>query len=358
MAEYLGWSPSTVGRRGDTSAAAHDAPVLDRGHPREASPSPCGERLLTRRLTPEHRVDDLAELDRSRRTVLRRAGGAAHAGLAPVVAGRIVPGGIEVDLVVPEDAQPATRPGDLQGFVALFAPVARALAVVHDAGGAIGGIDEGALWCRATDGAGVLVAAGTDPSPADDAARFLALMRHWWPAGNDDDGFAAVVGRMSGPHSSIHDGGGGALTMAEVSTMLARLAARASGPDPLTSTSTPMSPPAARRGVAPHAMVAEPPMQTAPIQTAPIQTAPIQTARGPGRHAQVRQVVGARGIASLVMGPRVMGPREMGPREMGPREMGSRMMGASGVGGRVVGLIVASSLLSSALTVTLATLLG
>lgn len=120
---------------------------------------------------------DLVERDRRRRLAMRVVD---LSGIAPVVAARIVPAGLEVDQSVPAGAHPAVSCTTSQQALDLLAPAARGLALLHDAGLVHG--PGAALWVD-LDGAGVLVGWSGQGDPAADVAEFAALAFKVLPAG-------------------------------------------------------------------------------------------------------------------------------------------------------------------------------
>jgi hypothetical protein len=120
---------------------------------------------------------DLVERDRCRRSALRVAD---LPGIAPVVAARIVPAGVEVDQSVPAGAHPALACTTSRQALDLLAPAARGLALLHDAGLTHG--PGAALWVG-LDGSGMLVGWSGQGDPAADVAVFATLAFAVLPAG-------------------------------------------------------------------------------------------------------------------------------------------------------------------------------
>lgn len=187
---------------------------------------------------------DLAARDRHRRVLLRR-GQLDHPALAGITAVAIVPAGLAIEYDVPADAAAlalAPDPGgaavptrsvrpimDAAQVLALMAPVAAGLAVLHDAGFASGGIAASTVLVR-SDGSGVFVGWAPDATCEQDVADVCDLLAELLPEGSVGADVVGVLVAGGDPDPQARP------TMARLAAVL-----------DLARRSMPMSPPAIRR---------------------------------------------------------------------------------------------------------------
>lgn len=124
---------------------------------------------------------DIAVRDGVRRAALRAAR-VEHPGLAAIDA-HIVPGGVSLAYDVPDGTGPVPASPDAAGALAILAPVAAGLALLHDAGLAHGGVSIESLRCTPS-GAGVLVGWRPEGSIADDLEGLVSVAHALLPSGS------------------------------------------------------------------------------------------------------------------------------------------------------------------------------
>lgn len=119
---------------------------------------------------------DLIERDRVRRQALR-AGAVEHPGLAPLRSAAFAGDGLALTWEIPAGSRGVTDGDDV---LAVLAPVAAGLALLHDAGLAHGGIAPDAV--HVWSGRGILTGWRPGGSAPDDVARLAALLESWLPS--------------------------------------------------------------------------------------------------------------------------------------------------------------------------------
>lgn len=184
---------------------------------------------------------DIAERDRARRVALRAAR-VEHPGLASLDA-RIVPGGVSFEYGVPDGTGPLPALPTAEEALAILAPVAAGLALLHDAGLAHGDVRLESLR-RTAAGAGVLVGWRPDGEVAGDLEGLVAAAHALLPSGSVGSEVAQALVWAGDPDpSGVPEE---RRTMARLASVLEsarrRLTARPAG-DP----AVPPSPPALRR---------------------------------------------------------------------------------------------------------------
>lgn len=232
-----------------------------------------------------HLAPDLALRDRHRR-LSQRLARIRHPAIAPITDVVVVSPGLDVTVDVPDDAEPLTEMATAAEVVILFAPVAAALAQVHDADLAWGPITSEHVWCRA-DGTGVLVGGGSLADPRDDLPSFMELLGSMLPVASVGADVVSLLVSGVDPDPSARP------TMARVAAVL-DLAAR-SLPLPQGAATSEVgvssSPPAYRRSRVPAAGVPEgaapvPPLRSARAAQVPsLRPARAATGGTTGRHA-------------------------------------------------------------------------
>ena len=184
---------------------------------------------------------DMVVRDRARRAC-QRVAETTHPGLAPVVSVAVVARGVEITYAVPSGARAVTRDAlvGADDVIRLVAPVAAALAVVHDADRAHGGVRADSIW-RLPGGAGVLGPGEPGGSPTEDVRDLVALLDTLLPQGSVGADVAQVLVMGADPDPTVRP------TMARIAGILdlARRRCDEAG-------SHPTSPPAQRRGVPPE----------------------------------------------------------------------------------------------------------
>ena len=215
---------------------------------------------------------DLVERDRIRRQALR-AGGVVHPGLAGLRSAAFAGDGLALTWEVPAGSAgigPADDP------IAVLAPIASGLALLHDAGLAHGGVTADAVHVR--EGSGCLTGWRPGGTPADDVAALVGVLDAWLPQGSVGADVVQVLVAGADPDPATRP------TMARVAAVLAGSAVRAV---PL------ISPPAQRRARlddAPPPRVAQPLAATVPASRASESAMSAPGARG--RHAAHRAPAG------------------------------------------------------------------
>ena len=121
---------------------------------------------------------DLVERDRVRRQALR-VGAIEHPGLAPLRSADFAGAGLALTWAVPADSH-AMDSGD--DAIAVLAPIAAGLALLHDAGVAHGGVTADAV--HVSGGRGLLTGWRPGGSPADDVADLIGLLEAALPSGS------------------------------------------------------------------------------------------------------------------------------------------------------------------------------
>ena len=124
---------------------------------------------------------DIAVRDGVRRAALRAAR-VEHPGLAAIDA-HIVPGGVSLAYDVPDGTGPVPASPDAADALAILAPVAAGLALLHDAGLAHGGVRIESLRCTPS-GAGVLVGWRPQGSITDDLQGLVSAAHELLPSGS------------------------------------------------------------------------------------------------------------------------------------------------------------------------------
>lgn len=225
---------------------------------------------------------DLVERDRVRRQALR-AGAVHHPGLAPLRSAAFAPEGLTLTWDVPADSREFGPDDDA---VAVLAPIASALAVLHDSGLAHGGVASDAVHVSSSQAGPTQVTstrgslAGWRPggTPEGDVRAVVALLNSWLPSGSVGADIAHLLIAGADPDPSARP------SMARLAAALEGAAARLSPP---------ISPPAQRRARlddAPPPRIAEPVAAAVPAHRAPEPTASARRARG--RHAARRAPAG------------------------------------------------------------------
>ncbi len=253
--------------------------------------------LLTVTLPP-----DLALRDRHRRTC-QRMSRVEHPALAPVRDVTIVPEGLAVAFDVPDDATalPAAMTGPES--LALLAPVAAGLALLHDAGHASGVVARSSLR-RRSDGSGVIVGWRPGAEPHDDVADLADLLAELLPEGSVGADVVSVLVSGADPDPAARP------SMARMAAAL-DLAARSHPISaPVVPSAAPASPLAVRRSAVPIAAAtsAEPPAvaRVAMDEADHRGRRRRESARGPrhaasggGRSSRLRWFAVAAGVAAI-----------------------------------------------------------
>lgn len=169
---------------------------------------------------------DLAERDRVRRQALR-VGSVRHPGLAVLRSADFTSEGLALTWEVPASARTTPPPEDP---VALLAPVAAGVALLHDAGLAHGGLSAEAIHMIG----GQACVSGWRPggSPADDVAALATILESWLTSGSVGADVVQVLITGADPDPLVRP------SMARVAAVLDRAAHR---------DAPPVSPPAQRR---------------------------------------------------------------------------------------------------------------
>lgn len=209
---------------------------------------------------------DLVERDRVRRQALR-AGAVRHPGLAPLRSAQFAGDGLALTWEVPSGSE-VIGPGD--DPIAVLAPIASGLALLHDAGLAHGGVASDSV--HVSEGRGCLTGWRPGGSAEDDVAALVALLDEWLPRGSVGADVVQILVCGADPDPSARP------SMARLAAVLDGAARRAPSP--------PISPPAQRRarhGDVPPPRIAEPVAAAVPARRVP---EPIPSApRARGRHA-------------------------------------------------------------------------
>ena len=172
------------------------------------------------------------DADRTRREVLR-VSAVRHPGLCVVDEVAVTRDGVEVTYAVPDLSRPVS-PGEqmeMQDALRLIAPVAAALALLHDAGFVHGGVDIDRLW-RRPDGGGVLAPGSGHGDPGDDVRDVALLLQALLPERSVGADIAQALIAGADPDTAVRP------SMARMAAIL-DAAVRRAGP--------PTSPPAHRR---------------------------------------------------------------------------------------------------------------
>lgn len=221
---------------------------------------------------------DLVERDRVRRQALR-VGAVDHPGLAPLRDVAFVGDGLALTWDLPVGAE--SMPGTLitpERAVALLAPVAAGLALLHDAGLAHGGVTSATL--HVVDGQAVLAGWRPGGTPTGDVRDVLAILDSLLPSASVGADIAHLLITGADPDPSARP------SMARVAAALDQAATRGAPP---------ISPPAHRRA---RMTEAPPPRLADPPQPTPRQR--------PGRHAAGRASAGVHATrGTLTRGVRI-----------------------------------------------------
>jgi len=169
---------------------------------------------------------DLVERDRVRRQALR-AGAVQHPGLAPLRTAAFAGEGLALTWEVPAGSRGWSDGDDP---IAVLAPIAGALALLHDAGVAHGGVSADAV--HVANGRGLLTGWRPGGTPAADVAALIALLDAWLPAGSVGSDVVQVLVAGADPDPAARP------SMARVAAVLDSAATRITFP---------ISPPAQRR---------------------------------------------------------------------------------------------------------------
>lgn len=226
---------------------------------------------------------DLVERDRVRRQALR-AGAVRHPGLAPLRSAQFAGDGLALTWEVPSGSE-AMSAGD--DPIAVLAPIASGLALLHDAGLAHGGVVSDAV--HVSEGLGCLTGWRPGGSAEGDVAALVALLDEWLPRGSVGADVVQVLVCGADPDPAVRP------SMARLAAVLDGAARRDPTPSP------PISPPAQRRARlvdVPPPHIAQPVAAAVPAHRAlePIPSAP----RARGRHAARRAPAGSL-VTSLRM---------------------------------------------------------
>lgn len=210
---------------------------------------------------------DLIARDRARRQALR-AGAVEHPGLAPLRSAAFAGEGLALTWQIPAGSRARIESDDP---LAVLAPIAAGLALLHDAGLAHGGIASGAV--HVSSGHGVLTGWRPGGSQTDDVAHLVALLDAWVPRGSVGADLVQVLIAGGDPDPAARP------SMARLAAAIERgaLESRTSA-QPVV----PISPPAQRRArldTAPPARAAERVPAAKPAR---------QPAKSRGRHAARR----------------------------------------------------------------------
>lgn len=208
---------------------------------------------------------DLVERDRVRRQALR-AGAVQHPGLAPLRSAAFTAEGLALTWDIGTGSEPVTPAEDP---LAVLAPIAGGLALLHDAGLAHGGVTADAVYVAA--GRGVLTGWRPGGQPADDVADLVSLLDSWLPTGSVGAGIVQLLIAGADPDPAARP------SMARLAAALDRAAAH---PSP------PVSPPAQRRA---RLDDAPPPRPVEHVAA----TVPPHPAKTRGRHAARRSPAGS-----------------------------------------------------------------
>jgi hypothetical protein len=208
---------------------------------------------------------DLVERDRVRRQALR-AGAIEHPGLAPLRSADFAGDGLALTWAVPVDSHPM---GSNDDAIAVLAPIAAGLAVLHDAGVAHGGVTADAV--HVSGGRGLITGWRPGGSPADDVAALIGLLDAALPSGSVGADVVHLLVAGVDPDPDVRP------SMARVASVLDS-ASRCASP--------PVSPPAQRRARFDDAL----PPRTAPPVAA---TVPPSRSVGAPRHDRLTRPSGS-----------------------------------------------------------------
>ena len=231
---------------------------------------------------------DLVERDRVRRQALR-VGAIEHPGLAPLRSADFAGDGLALTWAVPVDSHAMGSDDDA---IAVLAPIAAGLAVLHDAGVAHGGVTADAV--HVSGGRGLITGWRPGGSPADDVAALVGMLDAALPSGSVGADVVHLLVAGVDPDPDVRP------SMARVASVLDG-ASRCASP--------PVSPPAQRRARFDDAL----PPRTAPPVAATVPTSrSVEAPRhdrltrpsGSGRHAASRAPAGWPGRSAK---PRLSG---------------------------------------------------
>ncbi|MFM9135797.1 MAG: hypothetical protein ACKOT0_10290 [bacterium] len=222
---------------------------------------------------------DIAERDRVRRAALRAAR-VAHPGLSGIDA-HIVPGGVSLAYDVPDGSGPLSQPLTAPEALAILAPVAGGLALLHDAGVAHGGVEVDRVR-RTPGGAGVLVGWRPDGNVARDLEGLVSVAHALLPSGSvGADVAQALVWAADPDPSGVPEE---RRTMARLASVLESARRRLTAL-PAGDAEVPPSPPALRRSPAVDPGSAFPgmaPAEAAPAEATPSDATPSEAASESG----------------------------------------------------------------------------
>ena len=171
---------------------------------------------------------DLIERDRVRRQALR-AGALEHPGLARLRTAAFAGDGLALTWEIPAGSRGVSDGDDV---LAVLAPVAAGLALLHDAGLAHGGITSDAV--HVWSGRGILTGWRPGGSAPDDVARLAALLESWLPSASVGGDLVPILIAGCDPDAAARP-------------TMARLAAAIEAAGRHSSFMPPPSPPAQRR---------------------------------------------------------------------------------------------------------------
>ena len=214
---------------------------------------------------------DLVERDRVRRQALR-VGAIEHPGLAPLRSADFAGAGLALTWAVPADSH-AMDSGD--DAIAVLAPIAAGLALLHDAGVAHGGVTADAV--HVSGGRGLLTGWRPGGSPADDVADLIGLLDAALPSGSVGADVVQLLVAGVDPDQQVRP------SMARVASVLDSTSRCASPP---------ISPPAQRRARLDDAL----PPRTAPPVAAAV---PQPRIAGAARHGRLPRRPGGSAKPSL-----------------------------------------------------------
>lgn len=228
---------------------------------------------------------DLVERDRVRRQALR-VGAIEHPGLAPLRSADFAGAGLALTWAVPADSHAMGSDDDA---IAVLAPIAAGLALLHDAGVAHGGVTEDAVLV--SGGRGLLTGWRPGGSPAADVAALIGLLDAALPSGSVGADVVQLLVAGVDPDPAVRP------SMARVASVLDSASRRT---PPL------ISPPAQRRArldEAPPPRTVEPVAAAVPPPRIAEAVRHARLPRRPGRHAAPRALAGSS--ASSVALPRI-----------------------------------------------------
>ena len=212
---------------------------------------------------------DLVERDRVRRQALR-VGAVRHEGLAPLKEAAFAGEGLALTWEVPRDDEGLCAG---EGVLAVLAPIAAGLALLHDAGLAHGGVTASSVHVHL--GGGMLSGWRPGGTPQGDVADLVTLIDAQLPSASVGADVAQILIAGSDPDPAARP------SMARIAAVLAR-AADACLPH--------ISPPAHRRARLGEA----PPPRPAEHGAAPVPSRRTSPTPGRGRHAARRAPAGTR----------------------------------------------------------------